>query len=186
MDSSTTYDLIGSPGERLTLWLYRDVTNSREIQERIVAGTLQPELAFINAKMVPDVLVLKAAAQKAFFANLRGTLRSRSMHAELVFFVAGSKHVGEALKRFGISDSGKGSGTASSAVTDIIVASIHKGAPDEEHVDALVQGTAHPLSSLADVTDPAAIKAVYKITEPELQIGSLADAVLCRIAASHC
>ena len=27
---------------------------------------------------------------------------------------------------------------------------------------------------------------VYKITEPELQIGSLADAVLCRIAASHC
>ena len=120
---------------------------------------------------VPDVLVVKAAAQKALFAHLRGTLRSRSMHAELVFSVAGSKHVstpllllsghhlahvkpymagnlqsqwirapeffhaclaqvGEALKRFGIAGSGKGSDSASNAVTDIIVASIHKGAPD--------------------------------------------------------
>ena len=30
----------------------------------------------------------------------------------------------------------------------------------EEHVKALVQGKAYPLSSLADVADPAAIKAV--------------------------
>ena len=26
----------------------------------------------------------------------------------------------------------------------------------------------------------------YKITPPELRIGSIADAILCRIAASHC
>lgn len=38
----------------------------------------------------------------------------------------------------------------------------------EEHVDALVQGTAHPLSTLADVTDPAAIKAVSATPTPEL------------------
>ena len=43
------------------------------------------------------MLVVKAAAQKALFANLRGTLRSRSMHAELVFSVAGSKHVSSSL-----------------------------------------------------------------------------------------
>ena len=48
---------------------------------------------FALGLQVPDVLVLKAAAQKALFANLRGNLRSRSMHAELVFSVAGSKHV---------------------------------------------------------------------------------------------
>ena len=112
----------------LYLWL------SREIQERIVGGTVKPELAFINATLVqilsrtldisgcmctqayvcvwkikvhaapltlnvvgnlqiPDILVVKAAAQKALLANVRGSLRSRSMHAELVFSVAGSKHV---------------------------------------------------------------------------------------------
>ena len=34
------------------------------------------------------------------------------------------------MKRFGIAGSGKGSDGSNSAVTDLIVASIHKGAPD--------------------------------------------------------
>ena len=49
--------------------------------------------------------------------------------------------VGEALKRFGISDSGKGSGASSAAVTDIIVASIHKSAPDVSTLSTIMQYT---------------------------------------------
>lgn len=109
--------------------------------------------------------------------------------------------MGESLKRFGIAEGGKGAGKATSAVTDILVASIHKGAPDvshslsslttdpallhpvpstiwpsrvfgrlaqDEHVKALVQGNAHPVSSLADVADHAAIKAVSANPNAEL------------------
>ena len=43
---------------------------------------------------VPDTIIVKAAAQKAVLANAKGALRSRSMHAELVFNLSGSKHVG--------------------------------------------------------------------------------------------
>ena len=43
---------------------------------------------------VPDPIVVKAAAHKAVLASAKGALRSRSMHAELVFNLAGSKHVG--------------------------------------------------------------------------------------------
>ena len=46
-----------------------------------------------HTMQVADAVVVKAAAQKALFADLRGTLRSKSMHAELVFSIAGSKHV---------------------------------------------------------------------------------------------
>ena len=44
-------------------------------------------------QQVPDLLVVRAAAQKAFVASLRRALRTRSLHAELVYNLAGSKHV---------------------------------------------------------------------------------------------
>ena len=50
-------------------------------------------LNLVGNLQIPDISVVKAAAQKALLANVRGSLRSRSMHAELVFSVAGSKHV---------------------------------------------------------------------------------------------
>jgi len=42
---------------------------------------------------VPDPLVLRAAAHKALATQQRGTLRTRSVHAEVVFNLSGSKHV---------------------------------------------------------------------------------------------
>lgn len=50
-------------------------------------------LNLVGALQIADTSVVKAAAQKALLANVRGSMRSRSMHAELVFSVAGSKHV---------------------------------------------------------------------------------------------
>ena len=57
------------------------------------AGALSPECALSNATLVPDLLVLHAAAYKALAAAQRGELRTRSLHAELVFSLSGSKHV---------------------------------------------------------------------------------------------
>lgn len=67
------------------------------------AGALTPEAALANAALVPDPLVLHAAAYKALAAQARGGLRTRSLHAELVFNLSGSKHVrrGLALLRGG-------------------------------------------------------------------------------------
>ena len=56
-------------------------------------GSLSPESALANAALVPDALVLRAAAHKACVAASRGALRTRSLHAELVFGLSGSKHV---------------------------------------------------------------------------------------------
>lgn len=72
----------------------------RELRDAVQAGSLSPECALANATLVPDLLVLHAAAYKALAAAKRGELRTRSLHAELVFSLSGSKHVsGAGLER---------------------------------------------------------------------------------------
>lgn len=58
-----------------------------------MAGSFQPEAAFINASLLPDLAVLHAAAHKALTAEARGTLRTKTVYAEVVFNIAASKHV---------------------------------------------------------------------------------------------
>lgn len=58
-----------------------------------MSGTLEPEAAIINAPVLPDVFILHAAARMALQAKHRGALKARSLHAELVFSLSGSKHV---------------------------------------------------------------------------------------------
>lgn len=65
----------------------------RELKDTVQAGSLSPECALVNAALVSDLLVLHAAAYKALAAAQRGELRTRSLHAELVFSLSGSKHV---------------------------------------------------------------------------------------------
>lgn len=65
----------------------------RELRDAVQGGSLAPECALANATLVPDLLVLHAAAYKALAAAKRGELRTRSLHAELVFSLSGSKHV---------------------------------------------------------------------------------------------
>ena len=66
----------------------------------MLAASLRPECSLANAALVPDPLVLHAAAYKALAAQQRGGLRTKSLHAELVVNLSGSKHVsGEAMGR---------------------------------------------------------------------------------------
>lgn len=65
----------------------------RQLRDAVQAATLSPECALANAALVPDLLVLHAAAYKALAAQKRGALRTRGLHAELVFNLSGSKHV---------------------------------------------------------------------------------------------
>lgn len=85
------------------------------------AGTLEPEVAFLNASLVsasghridassllyfwfpdiyhlqlrqiPDVFPVLAAAYKTLVAKSRESLTTRTLHSELVYNYSGSKHV---------------------------------------------------------------------------------------------
>ncbi|KAG8364264.1 hypothetical protein BUALT_Bualt19G0110100 [Buddleja alternifolia] len=83
-----------------------DITfNCRQLLDLMQAGTLEPEVAFLNASLIPDVFPVLAAAYKAYISKSRDSLTTRTLHSELVYNYSGSKHISESLKRCGISDS---------------------------------------------------------------------------------
>ncbi|XP_021864777.1 EKC/KEOPS complex subunit cgi121 [Spinacia oleracea] len=66
---------------------------------------LEPEAAFINASLIPDVFPVLEAAHKALPSKARNSLTTRTQHSELVYNYSESKHITSSLKRRGISDS---------------------------------------------------------------------------------
>ncbi|KAL9354525.1 hypothetical protein Peur_015504 [Populus x canadensis] len=165
------FDINGS--NILSLSLFTDVTNSKELLDSMQAGKLEPEVAFLNASLIPDVFPLLAAAHKTLIAKSRDSLTTRTLHSELVYNYSGSKHITESLKRCGISDS-----------TTYILAARFNASPDEmKAVEKLINGKEIELEELEGRANQAQIQKHYKISGLEAGLSSLADAITCRIAA---
>ncbi|KAK6143537.1 hypothetical protein DH2020_023885 [Rehmannia glutinosa] len=160
-------------GTTLALALFVDVTNSKELLDLMQAGTLEPEVAFLNASLIPDVFPLLAAANKTLVAKSRESLTTRTLHSELVYNYSGSKHISESLKRCGISDS----------TSYILAARFGASADEMTVVKGLIKGVEIGLEELEVRADQAQILKHYKISAVELGISSVSDAIVCRIAA---
>ncbi|XP_020968238.1 EKC/KEOPS complex subunit TPRKB isoform X2 [Arachis ipaensis] len=157
----------------LSLALYTDVTNSKELLESMQAGTLEPEVAFLNALLILDVFPLLAAAHKTLVAKSRDSLTTRTLHSELIYNYSGSKHISESLKRCGISDN-----------TTYILAARFDATPNEiKAIEKLINGKEIELEELEGRANQSQIQKHYKIYAPELGVSSLADAITCRIAS---
>ncbi|KAK7273055.1 hypothetical protein RIF29_14101 [Crotalaria pallida] len=76
-----------------------------ELLESMQVGTLEPEVVFLNASLIPNIFPVLAVAHKALLAKSRDSLTTRTLHSELVYNYSGSKHIAESFKRCGISDS---------------------------------------------------------------------------------
>eukprot|EP00877_Chromochloris_zofingiensis_P004958 jgi/Chrzof1/14463/Cz09g03260.t1 len=172
--ASVTFE--GHPGRQLVVLLFTNVTNSRDIRQKILTADINPEFAFINAEAVPDLLPLQLAAHKALTADVRGKLITKTLHSELVCNLSGSKHIAETLKRFGVSDT----------TQNLLVARFDATPQDLEYIISVVEGQQVPLESLASVAKAEVISKYYKISGEELKIGSVVDAIACRIAARDC
>ncbi|CAD6239571.1 unnamed protein product [Miscanthus lutarioriparius] len=86
-----TFPLSGD--STISIALFSDVSNSRELLDLMQSGKLEPEVAFLSASLVPDVFPVLAAALKALLSKTRESLTTRTLHSELVYNYSGSKHV---------------------------------------------------------------------------------------------
>lgn len=119
---------------------------------------------------------MHAAAARALLCDQAGRLTTKSLHAELVFNMSGSRNVSESFRRFGVGD-------ASSALVVCLFDA------DDAAVDktlARIEGTASSLDELGQHADIKLIRRYYKIQDQELTASSLADAITCRIATKSC
>ena len=132
-------------------------------------GTL--ECAVMDARAIASLACVELAAYKAALACERGAMVTRAVHSELVFCLSPTRHISEAFRRFGGDENTRA----------LIVCKFDANDEDLERVRSVVKGELVAFDARPAV-DEAALKKWYKVHENELEIGSLADAVLSRIA----
>ncbi|GIL43906.1 hypothetical protein Vafri_1493 [Volvox africanus] len=101
--SQSVLEFEAFPGRTLTLALFKDCTNAKAVRAAIRDSSM-PEFAYINAAVVVDPFLVHLAGYRALTAESSGRLNTKSLHTELIYDISGTKHVGESLKRFGITD----------------------------------------------------------------------------------
>lgn len=182
----------------------------RALRAAVVAGSITPDFAFINAALVPGVRGLTLAAFAARAAALRRRSRSRSPYTELLLALSGVRNIGAALATFGLSDEAR----------HLVVCRFDPEDGDGAAAAAAVQGTLAPLEELDSVRDEGAMRKVewsgcgweegrgesgglkpfatcrltrsptppqpqaFRISDDE--VGPLDSAAFCRMAAREC
>ncbi|KAH0839516.1 hypothetical protein J3R83DRAFT_374 [Lanmaoa asiatica] len=135
---------------------FKNVKNAGAIRARIVkAATMEgPEgdkerdavnFAFINATLITSPLHLQTAAVQALFAQSEETMRTKTLHSEIVWNLNPTNNITEAIKRYGVSDT----------TTDLIVMHIASWEREDvlERMRNVVDGELDLLANVSQVTD---------------------------------
>lgn len=158
-----TLTLVHMPPElAVHVALYKNVENSSFLKEQLLAGNTDFEYAFIDASMILSTRHVLAAAFRAINDYLSERLKSRNIHSEIVFCLSPNNNIGEAFRRYGVSDTSK-----SLVVLKVSTDSSITHDSVEAHLKEVVKGTLLPFedSSFEDVSDLPKIAKAYKISE---------------------
>ncbi|CAH0563707.1 unnamed protein product [Brassicogethes aeneus] len=150
----------------LTLKLFENVKNMKEIKEKITGGNFQCGL--IKPSRILDPFQVAVAANKAVTSDII----TRTLYTEILFNLSLSSNISSSLKTFG----------ASEEDTDLLVAILAK---EDEENDVLfddIDGEEVDVFKLSQICDIKLIKKEYKITEAELLNNSLLDVIVSKIA----
>eukprot|EP01023_Acetabularia_acetabulum_P027134 TRINITY_DN2569_c1_g1_i1.p2 TRINITY_DN2569_c1_g1~~TRINITY_DN2569_c1_g1_i1.p2 ORF type:complete len:207 (+),score=46.74 TRINITY_DN2569_c1_g1_i1:72-623(+) len=164
------------PERYLSCLLFKNVTNAAEIRKKIVGQQLPIDYSFIDAAILPSTLVLNVAAYKAILNHKQHKKQTNTIHSELVYFLSPSKHIADSLKRYGVNDN----------TTSLIVARFEATDEEIQKIKQIVQGEQVGFSELEKLQDLQQIRKAAKISDEEMQISGLTDAILFRIAAKEC
>ncbi|CAG9466582.1 unnamed protein product [Pedinophyceae sp. YPF-701] len=159
------------PGRSFTLLLFKDVSNASELDAAIKSGSLKTEMAIMNAAMIGDAFVAHLAAFQALVASSREKLRTRTLHAEVVFYIAASKQISESFRRFGVSDKAKH-----------VLVGIFDASPDAvKAAKDAVKGTQVSVDQLPTLMDRDALVKHHGIEDAEQELSSLVECVVGRV-----
>ncbi|KAI0273122.1 CGI-121-domain-containing protein [Russula aff. rugulosa BPL654] len=146
--------------------LFKHVTNAAKLKARIVrASTLEGtegqtereavNFAFVDARLITSTLHIQTAIIQAMLAAAQNTLRTKTVHSEVIWALNPSNNITEALRRYGVSDD-------STALLVIRIDPLDLS-DVKSRMSAVVEGTHVPISQLADLTDWIAVKKYNKL-----------------------
>ncbi|KAK0226974.1 kinase binding protein CGI-121-domain-containing protein [Armillaria nabsnona] len=160
--------------------LYSPINNASDIRKRIVAAARadghegekerdEMNFAFVDATLITSRLHLETAIYQAILTESQGSLRTKTVHSEILWALNPTNNITEAIRRYGISDK-----TTSVLVVHISDAGLSSSAVQEKLI-RVVDGTLLPLASLQDFTDWTRIKKYYKLDQEKALIATRDD-----------
>jgi len=159
-----TIHLAHTPPElALHVAMYTDVENASFLREQLLAGNAEFEYAFIDASMILSTKHVLAAAFRAMNDYLNERLKSRNIHSEIVFCLSPNNNIGEAFRRFGVSESTRNLVVLKVATTpDITLENV------SQHLSTHIQGKECDFddASFRKISDVDRIRKVYKANLP--------------------
>lgn len=139
---------------------YANVENASFLRDQLLAGNTDFEYAFIDASMIISMNHVLAAVFRALNDYLNDRLKSRNIHSEIVFALSPNNNIGEAFRRFGVSEATKHLIVLKVATKpEVNLSSV------QSHLGSAVKGEERAFADdeLKDVTDTSRLRKVYKL-----------------------
>ena len=134
-------------GQTCSVSLFRNVQNPLQIRDKLMKNEL--DATVINATLIPDILQVFVAANKAAHSHQKGKkfCKTRTVHTELLYNLSPTKSVTESLKIFGIRED----------IHDLIVVTFDDESEEKlQTVKNVIQG---------EIKDPAELQELTKWNE---------------------
>lgn len=160
-------------GASISLFLFKELRNVNVLRKKIVSGELQ--CCAVKPSLIVDPLQIVIASNKAVLHKKFGKLTTKSLNSELLFNLSVSKSISQSLRTFGLGDKDE----------NVLIVVFNE--KEEEEKDLVnfksdIEGIECDLSEIKNFTDSSLIKKIYKITDNELLVSTLANSVISRIA----
>ncbi|XP_060078998.1 EKC/KEOPS complex subunit TPRKB-like [Ylistrum balloti] len=160
------------PDSTVTLALFRNVDNAKELRQCVMTGKF--EAALLKTSVIMDPFQVIVAANRAVHLNKVNKMMTKNVHTEILFSLSPTKNISESFRKFGLADTDQ---SVMVAITDDV---------DGVVLDSLltyIQGELIDVAEVETLADIPSIKKIYKITDAELATCSLSDAVIARISS---
>lgn len=158
----------------MTFALYKDVTNAKELRQSVMNGEFEATL--LKTSVIADPFQVLVAANRALHLYRIDKMTTKNVHSEVLFCLSSTKNISDSFRKYGLGDGD----------TSVFVVVLNdKDDTTMNLIQSKVQGTQIPLAEVKQFTDEKLVKKLYKVTDQELSVGSLTDALVSKVASKE-
>ncbi|KAK3793904.1 hypothetical protein RRG08_033480 [Elysia crispata] len=162
------------PDLTMTLALYTGLESCKELRKSVMEGTVVASL--LKASMIVDPFQVIVAANKAVHLHQTNNMTTKNVHSEILYCLSPSKNISESFRSFGAADD-------DNSVFVVIVDDTED--KTLQRISDILGHSPTDVDAVASLFDTELIKKAYKLTEEELSVYPVLDALVSRIAAKE-